>query len=410
MEDDSELKKLLNTDEEENHEAKVSMREEPVEIPERYLPPWSEADNKQKIAIIYYKIGASLPIASTLGTILCSYILYIWLYIYYLVGDTDDRPELYFWHSESEKENAKLRGWICFSLFTLWFLIILISYFQAYKTDPGTIPPDWQVPAELKKDTNLERIGLVEKRHDGKARICKWCNLCKPDRCHHCKFCGRCVLKLHHHCEWIPNCIGYFNYKYFFLMMLYGELSAILIVATFWETVVVVLNDSESSTFLCFLVVFGYTMACLFSLSAAIFLAINIKIIKGNYTWLEFWEKKWFAPKLKKFEVSPYDRGIYNNLKEALGQKWYWWLLPFYYREEGETGLFFRISEEVQTAECSICMTPLYTKETSLENVEMWAPVQTSCNHTFHNNCIVEWSKLKRQCPICRSSLDWIIA
>jgi len=30
----------------------------------------------------------------------------------------------------------------------------------------------------------------------------------------------------------------------------------------------------------------------------------------------------------------------------------------------------------------------------------------TNCKHIFHNDCIVEWSKYKKDCPICRENLS----
>ena len=50
---------------------------------------------------------------------------------------------------------------------------------------------------------------------------CKKCDLPKPDRCHHCSVCNKCVLKYDHWCPWLNNCIGYMNYRYFFVFLLW---------------------------------------------------------------------------------------------------------------------------------------------------------------------------------------------
>ena len=49
-----------------------------------------------------------------------------------------------------------------------------------------------------------------------------------------------------------------------------------------------------------------------------------------------------------------------------------------------------------QYNECSICLTEFSNdSEVSV----------TKCKHVFHNECIVEWSKYKKDCPVCRKNL-----
>jgi len=54
-----------------------------------------------------------------------------------------------------------------------------------------------------------------------RKRYCLMCNLFKPDRCHHCSACNRCVLNMDHHCPWVNNCVGFWNRKYFLLLLFY---------------------------------------------------------------------------------------------------------------------------------------------------------------------------------------------
>ena len=54
-----------------------------------------------------------------------------------------------------------------------------------------------------------------------RRRYCLMCNVFKPERCHHCSACNRCVLNMDHHCPWINNCVGFWNRKYFLLLLIY---------------------------------------------------------------------------------------------------------------------------------------------------------------------------------------------
>mmetsp|Transcript_18863 Transcript_18863/g.18846 ORF Transcript_18863/g.18846 Transcript_18863/m.18846 type:complete len:81 (-) Transcript_18863:31-273(-) len=69
------------------------------------------------------------------------------------------------------------------------------------------------------------------------------------------------------------------------------------------------------------------------------FCIFHIRLMIQNYTTIEYCEKK--KQKVQEYKVSPFDKGAWNNLKEALGKNWYWWLVPFNYRDQDEKGLHF---------------------------------------------------------------------
>lgn len=167
------------------------------------LPPWAEADFKQRLLTILLYLAIYLPVIVLLTLVLGGYIVYVAFYIYPLVGDTDDRPEIYYWHSDSEQTNAKIRGWIFFGIVTWCIFWILVSHYKALKSDPGQIPREreWDIPDDENDESSSDSVILIEKRKDGSIRTCARCTLRKPDRTHHCKQCERCNLKMDHHCN-----------------------------------------------------------------------------------------------------------------------------------------------------------------------------------------------------------------
>lgn len=63
-----------------------------------------------------------------------------------------------------------------------------------------------------------------------RKRYCLICHLFKPERCHHCSTCGSCMLGMDHHCPWLATCIGYYNRKYFMLVLFYSLTSLAVVI------------------------------------------------------------------------------------------------------------------------------------------------------------------------------------
>ena len=91
-----------------------------------------------------------------------------------------------------------------------------VSFLRAACTDPGRIPEGFQAPFK----SDLSTIKTCEK--------CTGKETWKPERAHHCRECGFCVFKMDHHCPWINNCIGFWNRKFFILLLIY------VLVVTYW--------------------------------------------------------------------------------------------------------------------------------------------------------------------------------
>jgi len=130
-----------------------------------------------------------------------------------------------------------------------------------------------------------------------------------------------------HHCPWIANCVGYFNYKFFFLMVFYGALSILIFIATFWETVNVYIHNPDSSAYACFFIVLLYSLVSMLGIVVNGFLCFHIYLMYKNMTTIEFCEKKRTGSSSYK-EDSPWKISNYTSVVAALGPSAWAWLLP----------------------------------------------------------------------------------
>lgn len=183
-------------------------------------------------------------------------------------------------------------------------------------TDPGQVPVFWGF--HLGDNENKRR------------RYCLTCNVFKPERCHHCSACNRCVLNMDHHCPWINNCIGFWNRKYFILLLCYVLLitySTIFIMAyDFYQAILwgfnnkfFSSNDPKLSNNVMIMISFIFNMIVATLMTA--FLKFHIMLGSDNKTTIENLDK------LGKPFQSVYDVGTAENWKQIFGTNP--WLYPF---------------------------------------------------------------------------------
>ena len=148
-----------------------------------------------------------------------------------------------------------------------------------------------------------------------------------------------------HHCPWIANCVGFYNYKYFFLTVTYSLISLTIFTATFWEAVVVVLNNESNSGLYCFYILMHYSLIAMLNAAILGFWIFHWYLILNGYCTIEFCEKRIRANLYKK--GSPYFISYYENAKTALGYRPCLWFIPFgkfylgEYRAPDDDGTYF---------------------------------------------------------------------
>jgi len=259
-----------------------------------------------------------VPMVFVLGIIISLYLIFTFCHIYRLL-QYELEPEL--------RETSELdRGWTQGAIFQFVTFLLLVSYVRCALTNPGEIPhdPAWVYNEDFNQPSEEVSKATGELKRSGLRRHCKWCGRYKPDRCHHCRVCRICILKMDHHCPWIYNCVGYFNHKYFFLVLLYSLIDCGIIVFCMIDSVMV--STEEDSSFLeMFLLLFGCTLAGFMGLLIGIFWGFHVWLMVKAMTTIEFCEK---AMKRAGYNASQYDEGVYRNCQSVLGPRWWLWLVP----------------------------------------------------------------------------------
>lgn len=253
--------------------------------------------------------------------------------------------------------NLRKQGWVQLLVFNFLSTMLLLCYVRSVLAHPGEVPDNdaqWEYIPTDGPEVHDPSLNLQESKKSGQRRFCKWCSKYKPDRCHHCRICKTCILKMDHHCPWIYNCVGFKNYKYFFLLLIYSMLTLHYIV---WNmgfiTVQRLVVIADAPFLVMFLVLFGETMAFFFAVLVTTFLGFHIWLISKAMSTIEFCEKSLpkhniadkDTPPTKTYDASVYDLGVIGNFRAILGPSLFLMLVPV--ANQGGDGLTF-VSEETR--------------------------------------------------------------
>lgn len=178
---------------------------------------------------------------------------------------------------------------------------------------------------------NMEAVGLTSHYHTKK--FCRRCNNFKPERAHHCSMCGHCIRKMDHHCFWINNCVNYDNQGHFIRFLFFSALANLLILLyTVVKSIGIFFYGhslKNRGTYVIF-VVSGMLSLAVFIMTIWFFY-LQLKLAFVNMTFIEQLKQEDLR-KVRGLDsfVSPYDRGVMNNLKDTLGSPYALFLIgPF---------------------------------------------------------------------------------
>ncbi|KAG0143977.1 hypothetical protein CROQUDRAFT_660498 [Cronartium quercuum f. sp. fusiforme G11] len=223
--------------------------------------------------------------------------------------------------------------------FNLLVLIVFLNYILCVRTEPGTVPKDWDPTFQIDRaEEDVKKKLLI-----GSVRFCNACRLYKPPRTHHCRHCHRCVLKMDHHCPWVNNCIGHFNYGHFLRFLISVDLACwyhiwLISKRAFGEYTY---GPPPTTTEMLFLIT-NYVACLPVIIAVGVFSLYHLWSLINNTTSIEIWEKEKAQDLRRKGKINqftyPFSLGVIRNIQAVLGKNPLFWLVP--QRMTGN-GLFF---------------------------------------------------------------------
>ncbi|XP_049634234.1 palmitoyltransferase ZDHHC20 isoform X3 [Suncus etruscus] len=226
--------------------------------------------------------------------------------------------------------------------FHLFFVMFVWSYWMTIFTSPASPSKEFHLSKSDKeryeKEFNQERQQDILRRaardlpiYTASAartvRYCEKCQLIKPDRAHHCSACDRCILKMDHHCPWVNNCVGFSNYKYFLLFLLYSLLYCLFVATTVLQYFIKFWTNELTDTRAKFHVLFLFFVSTMFFISVLSLFSYHCWLVGKNKTTIESFRAPTFSygPDGNGFSL-----GFNKNWRQVFGDEKKYWLLPVY--------------------------------------------------------------------------------
>ncbi|XP_073388831.1 probable protein S-acyltransferase 16 isoform X4 [Physcomitrium patens] len=258
-----------------------------------------------------YSVQVAGPLYILLAFSLISSVIYLFL--------VSILPAVYPLSSWQGIAHLLVAGWLAFNVF--------FNYFCCICTDPGSSPiiSDTVMPL-ARYEMDLEGADYAP------SRWCKRCRKPKPPMTHHCHICKRCILKMDHHCPWMHNCIGYYNYRFFFVFLLYMW-AGCLYAAVMSSLPMFGPEDEDDGEENGVGILFTFILSVAVLISLTFLLGWHIYLVLTAQTTIDFYgnrQRRKEARANGESWTNVYDLGKLQNLRQVTdvgGSYWWLWLL-----------------------------------------------------------------------------------
>ncbi|KAH0468948.1 hypothetical protein IEQ34_002180 [Dendrobium chrysotoxum] len=228
--------------------------------------------------------------------------------------------------------------------------VVIVSLILASTRDPGIIPRNESSPSEdIASGSRVRSRRITIDGIEIKIKYCRICKIFRPPRSCHCPVCDNCVEKFDHHCPWLSQCVGLRNYRYYMMFIFSALVFFIYMLSFSWWKIGKKMSENEWGAFRAAAELPETFALALFSFTAIGFLGgltiFHVYLIVLNQVYFLL-PTQFYISNLSSFTLAhdlqffhlylslqtarenfkqrysnsrnPYDKGMINNIKEAL--------------------------------------------------------------------------------------------
>ena len=185
-------------------------------------------------------------------------------------------------------------------IISVLYIIQIVSTILGGFSDPGILPRQVK---DYYYYANKPSLIYVINGHIFKLNYCSSCSLFRPPRTSHCSLCDNCVERFDHHCIWLGTCIGKRNYRYFYILTLSLNLSALFQIAYSLNYIIFQAKKLKNKEHYNKYILWGLSSLVVYNLLFLIFFIGELFIL---HTYLIFNNITFYENIKKKFRKFPY--------------------------------------------------------------------------------------------------------